>query len=807
MHTIELSFNVDDCELCLQHAKEKAEHFFLPQPVTVVANEHHLLISGSACEQQDRIQQLQAMLLSLEHEHNEHHTQHSCDCDHHHHDHSDHHDHSVCACEENHHHIHQAEGHHDQGEQTLLIDGLDCAHCANKLERVLNARPDVCSATVSFVSSKVYLSMRNGTLDDAAINDIERELNQFEPVKLRREHQEKHVEEIRKYGPFSLPVWQIIVGVIILIMTFAYGETNWILPLALAGYFFIGFDVLRSAWNNIRSKDLFDENFLMSIATIGAFFIHEYPEAIGVMLFYKVGEYVQDKAVERSRTSIQNLLDIKPDYANVMHDEEIIKVNPETVAINEHIFVYPSERIPLDGTIIKGHSMLDTSSLTGESVPAEVEPGESVLSGSINLKSTLEIQVTTSYEQSTVKKLIDLIENASLKKASTEKFITRFSKIYTPIVVLLAAVVIIAVGIINRNFYAGLERGLILLVISCPCALVISTPLGFFAGMGKSSKEGILVKGGEAIENLNAVDTIVFDKTGTLTKGNFAVVEVVSAGQFSEDELLALAALVESQSHHPIAQSIMRAYHGKLDYSRVQSLSENVGRGIEARIDGDKHLYVGNLKGLEELNADPVFTRDDATLVYVVVNGISEGYIVIEDELKDSSIQAISALKNNYHISTRMLSGDKRSVASRIGSVLGIDVVEAELLPDQKVASFQQIKENSTHKVAYVGDGMNDAAVLAMSDVGIAMGQVGNDLAIESADIVIMNDDPLQIETAIRIARKTVRVVKQTILFILIVKAIIMGMGIFDLANMWLAVFADVGVSLLAIVNAMRILR
>ncbi len=584
MKTYEFTINGIDCDVCANLLKQKvARNIGHLTGMHLDPFDHELEIESEdgldARAVQLQINQwVDEVLVNHTHSldgHGHSHEEHDHD---HHHEHEHDHDHSHCShegctCET----VSEQPAHQKTtGEQVLYIDGLDCAACALKLEKAINKRDDVDHAVVSYVDGKVYLEMKDGTLSDAVLSDLEKQLQKLEPVTLRKEKQKPHLVK-KTYLGLTFSIWQIIIGIVILAITYFFRDNLWILPFAIAGYLFVGYDVLLKAGRNILAKEIFDENFLMSIATIGAFFIQEYPEAIGVMLFYKVGEYFQDRAVDKSRESIQELMDIKPEFAQLKEGDTITKVDPNQVLLGDTIVVYPSQRIPLDGTILTGDSLLDMSSLTGESVPVEVYQSDKVLSGSINLKGTLEIRVDALYANSTVKKLMDLIENASLKKASTEKFITRFSRVYTPIVVALAVVVMIVVALVSGNFYTGLERALILLVISCPCALVISTPLGFFAGIGKSSTEGILVKGGQALEDLSKVTTMVFDKTGTLTKGNFAVVEVASVRQYSQDQILEYAAMVESQSEHPIARSIARAYAHPVDHSRIRNLSEQCG--------------------------------------------------------------------------------------------------------------------------------------------------------------------------------------------------------------------------------------
>ncbi len=580
--------------------------------------------------------------------------------------------------------------------------------------------------------------------------------------------------------------------------------------LFIPAYLLSGWSVLKTAGRNILKGRVFDETFLMTVATLGAIAIHKLPEAVGVMLFYKIGELFQDIAVSRSRNSIKALLEVRPDYANIQIEGELKKVSPETVNIGDIIIVKPGEKIPLDGEIIDGNSQVDTTALTGESVPRTVRLGETVLAGMINKMGVLSIRVTKLFDESSIAKILDLVQNAKSKKAETEKFITKFARYYTPIVVFTS----LAVAILPPLFISGasssewIYRALILLVISCPCGLVISIPLGYFGGVGGAAKRGILVKGSTFLDTLNAVNTVVFDKTGTLTKGVFNVAKIVPLNGLTEQELLQLAAKVESHSNHPIAQSICKAYGGKIDEFEVRDYEEIPGYGIRAKVE-NRVVIAGSDRLLHRENIAHDNCQLEGTVIHLAVDDIYAGYIVIADELKEDARQAIQTLKRMGVERTVMLTGDNQAIASRIAQQLGIDNYEAELLPEEKVNAIEKLLSTAGKdaKVAFVGDGINDAPVIARADVGIAMGGLGSDAAIETADIVIMTDAPLKVAEAIQIARKTRTIVWQNIGFALAIKGVFIGLGIFGIATMWEAVFADVGVALLAILNATRAMK
>lgn len=576
----------------------------------------------------------------------------------------------------------------------------------------------------------------------------------------------------------------------------------------LACYVVIGWDIVWKAITNILSGQVFDENFLMTIATIGALILGEHSEGVAVMLFYQVGEWFQSYAVSKSRKSIANLMDIRPDYANVERDGKLVQVDPEEVSIGNTIVVKPGERIPLDGIIINGVSALDTSALTGESMPREVAPGAEVISGCINQTGILSIRTTKEFGESTVAKILDLVENASDKKGKTENFITRFARYYTPAVVFAAlALAILPPVITGQSFSIWIYRALTFLVISCPCALVISIPLSFFGGIGGASKIGVLVKGSNYLESLAHAEMVVFDKTGTLTKGSFAVSEIHPVGM-DESQLLELAAYAEDYSNHPISASIKKAYGKKIVQNRISDVQEIAGHGVQAIIDGMKVL-AGNAKLMEREHIRYQSSGAVGTVIYLACDGTYSGSIVIEDEIKQDAPSAIRQLKSSGIRKTVMLTGDADAVGQKVSGRLGLDQAYTELLPADKVDQVEALLRKKTEKgkLVFVGDGINDAPVLARADVGIAMGGLGSDAAIEAADVVLMTDEPSKIAAVMKIARKTIRIANQNIVFALGVKFLVLILGALGYANMWAAVFADVGVSVIAILNAIRAMR
>ena len=577
----------------------------------------------------------------------------------------------------------------------------------------------------------------------------------------------------------------------------------------IIAYIIVGFEIVRKALRNITRGKVFDENFLMTVATIGAFGIGEFPEAASVMLFYQVGELFQSYAVDKSRKSIASLMDIRPDYANIEKDGKLEKVDPDEVKIGDIIVVKPGEKIPLDGTVVEGKTNLDTKALTGEPMPREANIGDDVISGCINLNGLIKVKVTKEFGESTVSKILDLVENASSKKSKSENFITKFAAYYTPIVVIIAVILAIVPPLVipGAEFSDWIYRALSFLVVSCPCALVISIPLSFFGGIGGASKMGILIKGSNYLEALANTEIVVFDKTGTLTEGD-AKVQKIEAEGISKEELLEITALAENFSNHPIAISIKSEYNKPIDEKRIVKTQELTGRGIKATID-EKEVLVGNEKLMKEEKIDYKECTDAGTALYVAIDKKYVGYILIADSIKKDSKKAIQNLKKNGIKQTVMLTGDRKQVGEVVAKELGIDKVYTELLPDGKVEKVEELlKEKSPKgKLAFVGDGINDAPVLAISDIGIAMGALGSDAAIEAADVVLMTDEPSKIVDAIHLSKKTMRIVKENIVFAILVKVIVLILSAFGLSTMWEAVFADVGVSIIAIINALRVLR
>ena len=577
----------------------------------------------------------------------------------------------------------------------------------------------------------------------------------------------------------------------------------------LISYLLVGIKILKKAIKNILRGKVFDENFLMSLATVGAFAVGEFPEAAMVMILYQIGELFQDYAVNKSRKSIASLMDIRPDYANVYRDDKIEKVNPSEVAIGEIIVIKPGEKIPLDGTVVEGTSMLDTSALTGESVPRKIEVGDDALSGTINETGLIKVKVTKPFGESTVNKILDLVENASSKKSKSEKFITKFAKYYTPTVVIIAVIIALIPPLIiqDATFKDWIYKALSFLVVSCPCALVISIPLGFFGGIGGASKLGILIKGSNALEALADVETVVFDKTGTLTKGVFEVQDVKNV-EIEKEELVRLVAHAEKFSTHPVAESVKRFYNNEIDENIIGNIEEIGGYGIIANME-NKEVLVGNDKLMAKKNIAYEKCGEAGTILYVAIDNKFAGYILISDKIKDDSEKALKELKKMNIKKTVMLTGDRKEVANSVGKKLKLDEVFSELLPDGKVEKVEELMKvkSSKGKLAFVGDGINDAPVLVVSDVGIAMGGLGSDAAIEAADIVIMTDEPSKISKAIKIAKKTMRIVKENIVFALAVKFIVLLLTVIGVSTMWEAVFADVGVSVIAILNSLRMLH
>ena len=699
----------------------------------------------------------------------------------------------------------------------LVLDGLNCASCASEIETRVNKLDNVKLATMNFVTKTLAIEVYNENRIKTVVDSVKDIINKLEPqvVVVEKggvtEYEGYRYEHSYMGGTEKKTFIRLGIGTALFVIAIIFKMSNDMrFMFYFISYLIIGGEVLQRAGRDILKGQIFDENFLMSIATIGAFIIGEFPEGVTVMLFYQIGEFFQNLAVNRSRKSIAELMDIRPDYANLKIGENEKKVSPVDVSVGDHIIVKPGEKVPLDGTVIEGSSMIDASALTGESVPKEVEIGSTVLSGFININGLLLIEVTKEFEESTVSRILELVENAGSKKAPTENFITKFARYYTPVVVLVASILAIIPPLIieGATFSAWIYRALIFLVISCPCALVISIPLGFFGGIGGASRHGILVKGGNYLEALNNIDTVVFDKTGTLTKGVFKVTGVDTYMNISKDELLEYAAHAESYSNHPIAASIMTVYGKEIDKRNIGSYEEILGHGIKAKVK-DKEVLVGNRKlmDIEGIAYKPAETV--GTIVYVAVDGIFIGSITISDELKEDSKDTISMLRAIGVNKIVMLTGDNENIGMKVAKDLGIDEVYSELLPDEKVKKIELIdKQKLTRgRLVFVGDGINDAPVLARADIGIAMGALGSDAAIEAADIVLMTDEPMKLISAIKIAGRTNRIVWQNILFALGVKAVVLVLGVVGIATMWEAVFADVGVALIAVFNAMRIMK
>ena len=624
-------------------------------------------------------------------------------------------------------------------------------------------------------------------------------------------------------------LYKIIISAILFVIALLVMFPNiWInRAIYVFSYLIVGFEILKKAVRNIKRGKVFDENFLMSVATIGAFAIGEFPEAVAVMLFYQIGELFQDFAVDKSRKSISSLMDIRPDYANVLRDGKEGKIDPDEVKIGELIIVKPGEKIPLDGVVEEGTSFVDTKALTGEPMPKKVCKDDEVLSGCINLEGILKIKTTKKYDDSTVSKILELVENASSKKSKSEKFITKFAKYYTPIVVIIAVILAVVPPLIinGSTFSEWIYRALSFLVVSCPCALVISIPLSFFGGIGGASKNGILIKGSNYLEALANMETIVFDKTGTLTEGVFDVQKIEPVG-LTEEELLEIATLAEWYSNHPIAKSIKKAYNKNAEEIKIKDVKEISGKGIIAKIEEvtdeenafrkngggnskEKKVLVGNEKLMEEYNISFEKSKEIGTILYIAIDGVFSGTILISDKIKEDSVKAIYLIKKNGVKQTIMLTGDKKEIAEHISKEIGIDKVHSELLPDGKTKKMEQLLNEKTQnkKIAYVGDGINDAPVLALADIGIAMGALGSDSAIEAADVVIMTDEPSKINTAIKIAKKTMKIVRENIVFAIFVKILVLALSALGIATMWAAVFADVGVTIIATLNALRMLN
>ena len=604
--------------------------------------------------------------------------------------------------------------------------------------------------------------------------------------------------------------FKIIISLILFLIAMIINFNNELINkvIFIVAYIIVGLEIVRKALRNIFRGKVFDENFLMTVATVGAFGIGEFPEAVAVMLFYQVGELFQSYAVDKSRKSIASLMDIRPDYANIEKDGKVLKVDPDDVKIGDIIIIKPGEKVPLDGIVIEGNTSLDTKALTGESLPREVTPGDEILSGSINISGLVKVKVSKEYGESTVSKILDLVENASSKKSKSENFITKFAQYYTPIVVIIAVLlVVVPVIFFGGEFSDWIYRALSFLVVSCPCALVISIPLSFFGGIGGASKMGILIKGSNYLEAIASTEIIVFDKTGTLTEGIFEV-QKINPKDIDENDLLENAAYAECYSNHPISLSIKRAYGKQIDKSKIKSTEELSGRGIVAIING-KNVLVGNEKLLSENNIEFEKNNDVGTILYVAIDNKYVGNIVIADKIKEDAKDSIISLKKSNIKQAVMLTGDRKAVGENVAGILGIDKVYTELLPDGKVEKVEELlkKKSEKGKLAFVGDGINDAPVLALADIGIAMGGLGADSAIEAADIVLMTDEPSKIVDTIKLSKKTMKIVKENIIFAISIKVLVLILSAIGISTMWEAVFADVGVSIIAILNALRVLN
>lgn len=676
----------------------------------------------------------------------------------------------------------------------VTLQGLDCAHCASKIESKIKELPEVKDASVDFINAScTYFSKEEDK--DVVLENIKKIVSEIEPDVIVK------TEEVIVEHNFKTKQIQILIGIVLIVIGLFVRINNEMIGniLFIVSYVLLGYEIIIKALKNLSKGNLFDENFLMSIATIVALFLGEYLEAAAVMIFYQFGELFQDQAVAASRSNIASLMDIRPDYANVLKDGNIITTNPELVRINEIVIVKPGEKIPLDGVVIEGSSMLDTSSLTGESIAKEVYKDFNVLSGCVNLNGILKIKVTKLYSESTVNKIMELVENTSSRKATSEKFITKFSKVYTPFVVISALLLAILLPMFtNVGYDESIRRAATFLIISCPCALVLSIPLSFYAGIGGLSKVGILVKGSTIVESLSKVKRIVFDKTGTLTQGKFYV------DYIEGEDTLRLSAYGEYNSNHPIAKSILNSYKEVIDTNKIKEVKEHAGYGLEVVLD-EGIILVGNKKLMDKNNIKVDVVDSVGTIIYVSKNNEYIGYLVIKDRIKDDSKEAIKSLRSLGVNHIVMLTGDNEKVARQVGNELDIKEVISNTLPDQKVEVVNGLLDNDM--TSFVGDGINDAPVLTLSDVGIAMGAMGSDAAIEAADVVIMDDKISKIPVALKQSKKTMNIIVSNIIFAIGIKLLVLLLSAFGYTNMWLAIFADVGVSVLCILNSIRLLK
>lgn len=692
-------------------------------------------------------------------------------------------------------------------ELQLTLEGLNCANCARKIEEKVGKMEGVKESNLNFTTTTLNVKLERKVKEEHAINEIKKIVEALEPhVKVEKKVSGKTNVQRAK---FEVKPTLIIGTILYLIAVIGDFKGALALILFVASYLLIGGKVVLTAIKNIARGQLFDENFLMTVATIGAFSISEYPEAVAVMLFYEIGETIQGYAVNKSRSSISSLMDIRADYANIIIDGKEKKVSPETVKVEDIILVKPGEKIPLDGIVVEGESFVDTSALTGESVPRKIAVNDEILSGGINTNGVLKVKVTKKFGESTVSRILEMVENAANKKANTEKFITKFAKVYTPIVVALAILIAVVPSIFIKDalFSTWLYRALVFLVVSCPCALVVSVPLGFFAGIGGASKKGVLVKGSNYLELLKDLETVVFDKTGTLTEGVFTVTEI-NTNDIQKEKLIEIAAMAESFSNHPIAISIIKEYGKEIDKEVIEEYEEIAGHGIKAVINNEE-ILIGNAKLMNQFNISYNEVDSIGTVVYCAINGEFKGSIVISDKIKENADEALINLKAAGVKKTVMLTGDNKKTAEKVGEKVNIDEVHSELLPLGKVKEVEKLLKasNKNGRLAFVGDGVNDAPVLARADIGIAMGGIGSDAAIEAADVVLMKDDINALVDAINVSKKTNKILWQNIIFALGVKVIVMVLGTFGIANMWTAVFADVGVTIIAIINSTRCFR
>ena len=692
-------------------------------------------------------------------------------------------------------------------ELQLTLEGLNCANCARKIEEKVGKMEGVKESNLNFTTTTLNVKLERKVKEEHAINEIKKIVEALEPhVKVEKKVSGKTNVQRAK---FEVKPTLIIGTILYLIAVIGDFKGALALILFVASYLLIGGKVVLTAIKNIARGQLFDENFLMTVATIGAFSISEYPEAVAVMLFYEIGETIQGYAVNKSRSSISSLMDIRADYANIIIDGKEKKVSPETVKVEDIILVKPGEKIPLDGIVVEGESFVDTSALTGESVPRKIAVNDEILSGGINTNGVLKVKVTKKFGESTVSRILEMVENAANKKANTEKFITKFAKVYTPIVVALAILIAVVPSIFIKDalFSTWLYRALLFLVVSCPCALVVSVPLGFFAGIGGASKKGVLVKGSNYLELLKDLETVVFDKTGTLTEGVFTVTEI-NTNNIQKEKLIEVAAMAESFSNHPIAISIIKEYGKEIDKEVIEEYEEIAGHGIKAVINNEE-ILIGNAKLMNQFNISYNEVDSIGTVVYCAINGEFKGSIVISDKIKENAAEALINLKAAGVKKTVMLTGDNKKTAEKVGEKVNIDEVHSELLPLGKVKEVEKLLKasNKNGRLAFVGDGVNDAPVLARADIGIAMGGIGSDAAIEAADVVLMKDDINALVDAINVSKKTNKILWQNIIFALGVKVIVMVLGTFGIANMWTAVFADVGVTIIAIINSTRCFR